>query len=247
MKILIFGTSTNYLDRLVAYLKSRLAIVDHAVDSEELLDLVRFYDYDAVMLHLSDGRPPDIELIRRLRAAGLRAPLQVLAAQLSEAGRLRVLEAGADELVVQAASHEEIFLRLQNQARRQRGFQNAVLGFGSVEINTNSKRILVNGAAIPLTKKEYQIIEILALRKGCVLSKEVILDHLYGGLDEPNAKIIDVFICKIRKKMAKLGVDTFIETSWGQGYMIAEPTLPAPRPVMMPSAAPALRVAGMRV
>ncbi|HQT87233.1 MAG TPA: response regulator transcription factor [Acidiphilium sp.] len=246
MKILIFGTSNNNLDRLVPYLKSRLAIVDHAADSEELLDLVRFYDYDAVMLHLSDGRPPDIDLIRRLRGAGLRAPLLVLAAQLSEAGRLRVLEAGADELVVQAASHEEIFLRVQNQARRQRGFQNAVLGFGNVEINTNSKRILVDGAAIPLTKKEYQIIEILALRKGCVLSKEVILDHLYGGLDEPNAKIIDVFICKIRKKMANFGVGDFIETSWGQGYMIAEPHAVPPKQVAPPNSAPSLRIAGLR-
>jgi DNA-binding NarL/FixJ family response regulator len=97
------------LDLLVPHLKSRLSIVDHATDSEELLDLVRFYDDDVVMLHLSDGRPPDIDLIHRLRGAGLRAPLLVLAAQLSEAGRLRVFEAGADELVVQATSHEEIF------------------------------------------------------------------------------------------------------------------------------------------
>jgi len=106
--------------------------------------------------------------------------------------------------------------------RRSRGFQENALCIGNIEINMNAKKIYAKGKPVTLTKKEYQIAEILALRKGAVLSKEAILDHLYGGLDEPNPKIIDVFICKIRKKLQALGVDDFIETNWGRGYMVID-------------------------
>jgi two-component system cell cycle response regulator CtrA len=113
-------------------------------------------------------------------------------------------------------------MKVQNLVRRNRGFQDNALRIGSVEINMNAKKIYAKGHPVSLTKKEYQIAEILALRKGNVLSKEAILDHLYGGLDEPNPKIIDVFVCKIRKKLQMMGVDDFIETNWGRGYMVID-------------------------
>lgn len=219
MKILSFETNLNKKDLLTAFLRSRMAIVDETNDPEEVLDLVKFYDYDAILLRLSEARLGDFELIRKLRLARVRAPLIAVARNMSEAARLRVLQIGADDLIVDALSHEEIFMKVQNLIRRSRGFQENVLRLGQVEINMNAKKIYARGKPVTLTKKEYQIAEILALRKGVVLSKEAILDHLYGGLDEPNPKIIDVFICKIRKKLQSLGVDDFIETNWGRGYM----------------------------
>lgn len=222
MKILSFETISTKADLLVPFLRSRLAIVDETNDVEEALDLVKFYDYDAILLRLSDERLGDVDLIRKLRLARVRAPVVVLARALNEAGRLRVLQAGADDLIVDALSHEEVFMKVQNLVRRSRGFQDNSLCIGSIEINMNAKKIFAKGKAVTLTKKEYQIAEILALRKGAVLSKEAILDHLYGGLDEPNPKIIDVFICKIRKKLQMLGVDDFIETNWGRGYMVID-------------------------
>ncbi len=219
MKILSFETISNKKDLLTAFLRSRMAIVDETTDTEEVLDLVKFYDYDAILLRLSENRLGDLDLIRKLRVAKIRAPLIAVARSMSEATRLRVLQSGADDLIVDALSHEEIFLKVQNLIRRSRGFQENALRLGHVEINMNAKKIYANGKPVTLTKKEYQIAEILALRKGVVLSKEAILDHLYGGLDEPNPKIIDVFICKIRKKLQALGVEDFIETNWGRGYM----------------------------
>ncbi|GAN81879.1 response regulator transcription factor [Acidocella aminolytica] len=219
MKILSFETISNKKDLLTAFLRSRMAIVDETSDPEEALDLVKFYDYDAILLRLSESRLGDLELIRKLRLGRVRAPLIAIARSMSEAARLRVLQAGADDLIVDALSHEEIFMKVQNLIRRSRGFQENALRIGRVEINMNAKKIYANGKPVTLTKKEYQIAEILALRKGVVLSKEAILDHLYGGLDEPNPKIIDVFICKIRKKLQALGVEDFIETNWGRGYM----------------------------
>ena len=219
MKILSFETISNKKDLLTAFLRSRLAIVDETNDSEEVLDLVKFYDYDAILLRLSENRLGDLELIRRLRVSRVRAPLIAIARSMSVAVRLRVLQTGADDLIVDALSHEEIFMKVQNLIRRSRGFQENAVRLGRVEINMNAKQIYANGKLVTLTKKEYQIAEILALRKGVVLSKEAIIDHLYGGLDEPNPKIIDVFICKIRKKLQAFGVEDFIETNWGLGYM----------------------------
>ncbi|MGC9271073.1 response regulator transcription factor [Acidiphilium sp.] len=222
MKLLIFGSFIENKDILTTFFKSKLVVVDETSEAEEALDLARFYDYDAVLLRITDTRPAEIELIRRLRIGGLRCPIVAVAHSLGEAGRLRVLEAGVDDLIVSATSQEEIFLRVQNQVRRSRGFQSPSLVLGNIEINMNAKKIFVGAHEVTLTKKEYQIVEILALRKGCVLSKEAILDHLYGGLDEPNPKIIDVFICKIRKKLLAMGADDLIETNWGRGYMVVE-------------------------
>lgn len=228
MKFLFFETMRDPRDMLVPFLKSRLAVADEVSDADEALDLIKFYDYDAVLVRIADDRCSEADLIRRLRVAGLRAPVVAVARNLTEAARLKVLEAGADDLIINALSHEEVFLRIQNHVRRSRGFQNTALVLGAVEINMNAKKVFVGGKQATLTKKEYQIIEILALRKGCVLSKEALLDHLYGGLDEPNPKIIDVFICKIRRKLAMLGAEDFIETNWGRGYMISDKRVTAP-------------------
>jgi two-component system cell cycle response regulator CtrA len=222
MKILSFETFQTKKDLLTPFLRSRLAIVDETNDSDEALDLVRFYDYDVILLRLSEDRPADVDIVRKLRVARVRAPIVAVARAMNEAARLRVLQAGADDLIVDALSHEEVFMKVQNLIRRNRGFQDNALRIGAVEINMNAKKIYAKGRPVTLTKKEYQIAEILALRKGNVLSKEAILDHLYGGLDEPNPKIIDVFICKIRKKLQLMGVDDFIETNWGRGYMVID-------------------------
>jgi two-component system cell cycle response regulator CtrA len=235
MKILSFETTQIKKDILTLFLRSRLAIVDETSESEEALDLVKLYDYDVILLRLTEDRLGDIDILRKLRVARVRAPVVAIARSLNEAARLRVLQAGADDLIVDALSHEEIFMKVQNLIRRNRGFQDNTLRIGAVEIDMNAKKIFAHNKAVTLTKKEYQIAEILALRKGNVLSKEAILDHLYGGLDEPNPKIIDVFICKIRKKLQSMGVFDFIETNWGRGYMVidhrldafADPVLPA--------------------
>ena len=171
MKILSFETNANKSDLLIPFLRSRLAIVDETTEVEEAIDLVKFYEFDVVLLRLSEDRLSDVDLIRKLRLARLRAPIVVLARSLNEAGRLRVLQAGADDLIVNALSHEEVFMKIQNLVRRSRGFQENALCIGSIEINMNAKKIYAKGKPVTLTKKEYQIAEILALRKGAVLAR----------------------------------------------------------------------------
>jgi two-component system cell cycle response regulator CtrA len=113
---------------------------------------------------------------------------------------------------------------MQAIVRRSKGFSQPTLRIGSLQLNLDSREVLVAGHQVHLTGKEYAILELLVLRKGMVLTKEAFLNHLYGGMDEPEMKIIDVFICKLRKKLAQAGADALIGTVWGRGYMLREPS-----------------------
>jgi two-component system cell cycle response regulator CtrA len=97
---------------------------------------------------------------------------------------------------------------------------------GKVVVNLDERLVSVDGQPVPLTGKEYEILELLSLRKGTTLTKEMILDHLYGGTDEPELKIIDIFVCKLRKKLAQAtGGSHYIETVWGRGYVFRDPAI----------------------
>ena len=129
---------------------------------------------------------------------------------------------GADDFITKPFDSNELVARMQAIIRRSKGFSQPVLHVGNLQLNLDSRDVVVKGNIIHLTGKEYTILELLVLRKGMVLTKEAFLNHLYGGMDEPDIKIIDVFICKLRKKLAQAGVDKLIDTVWGRGYIIRQ-------------------------
>ena len=99
-----------------------------------------------------------------------------------------------------------------------------VIRTGKLVVNVDSRSVEVEGHPLHLTRKEYGILELLALRKGTILSQEMFLNHLYGGTDEPAIQIIDVFVCKLRKKLsATTGGDNYIKTIWRRGYVLCDP------------------------
>jgi two-component system cell cycle response regulator CtrA len=109
--------------------------------------------------------------------------------------------------------------------RRARGHSESVIRTGKLVVNLNARTVEVGGKPLHLTGKEYGILELLSLRKGTTLTKEMFLNHLYGGMDEPELKIIDVFVCKLRKKLATAtGGENYIETVWGRGYVLRDPS-----------------------
>jgi two-component system, cell cycle response regulator CtrA len=120
---------------------------------------------------------------------------------------------------------EELVARIHAIVRRSKSHALSVIQTGDLLVNLNNKTVEVNGAHVHMTSKEYQILELFSLRKGMTLTKEMLLNHLYGGMDEPQQKIIDVFLCKLRKKLANAsnGKDYF-ETLWGRGYRLRDPS-----------------------
>src|SRR5258708_4529754 len=119
---------------------------------------------------------------------------------------------------------DELVARIHAIVRRSKGHAQSVIQTGDLVVNLDTKTVEVGGQRVHLTGKEYQMLELLSLRKGTTLTKEMFLNHLYGGMDEPELKIIDVFICKLRKKLANASEGrNFIETVWGRGYVLREP------------------------
>jgi two-component system cell cycle response regulator CtrA len=118
---------------------------------------------------------------------------------------------------------DELVARVHAIVRRSKGHAQSVINTDGLCVNLDSKTVEVDGARVHLTGKEYQMLELLALRKGTTLTKEMFLSNLYGGMDEPEMKIIDVFICKLRKKLFNAsGGRNYIETIWGRGYVMRE-------------------------
>jgi two-component system cell cycle response regulator CtrA len=192
---------------------------------EDGIDLGKVYDYDIILLDLNLPDISGFEVLRKLRAARIATPILILSGLASIEDKIKGLGLGADDFLPKPFHKDELVARIRAIVRRSRGHAQALVATGPLVVNLDSKTVSVHDVRINLTTKEYQILELLSLRKGSTLTKEVFLNNLYGGLDEPEPKIIDVFICKLRKKLAEASRgQNFIGTVWGRGYVLQEPT-----------------------
>ena len=191
---------------------------------EDGIDLAKLYDYDLILLDLNLPDMSGHEVLRQLRLARIETPILILSGADDTDSKLKGFGFGADDYLTKPFHREELVARIHAIIRRSKGHAQSVIRVGKVLVNLDAKTVDVEGRTVRLTGKEYQMLELLSLRKGSTLTKEMFLNHLYGGMDEPELKIIDVFICKLRKKLAEAtGGDSYIETVWGRGYVLREP------------------------
>jgi two-component system cell cycle response regulator CtrA len=223
MRVLLVEDDPTSARGVSLMLKSGGAVVDQADTGEEALELVRHYDYDIVVLDLMLPDIEGYEVVRRMRSARDDTPVVILSGLSRPQAKVKGLGIGADDFITKPVDKAELLARMKAVMRRSMGFSQPQLRIGGLRLNLDSREVMVGDTPVHLTGKEYAILELLVLRKGMVLTKEAFLNHLYGGLDEPEMKIIDVFICKLRKKLAQAGADSLIGTVWGRGYMIREP------------------------
>jgi two-component system cell cycle response regulator CtrA len=190
---------------------------------EEGVDLGKNYDYDLIVLDLSLPDMSGMEVLRTLRVARIATPVMILSGTSEIETKVKMLGGGADDYMTKPFNREELVARIHAVIRRSKGHAQSVIRTGDIAVDVGSKTVEVAGARVHLTGKEYQMLELLSLRKGATLTKEMFLNHLYGGMDEPELKIIDVFICKLRKKLKTMASDHCIETVWGRGYVLRDP------------------------
>ncbi len=190
---------------------------------EEGVDLGKLYDYDIIILDLGLPDMDGHEVLKKLRKNRVQTPVLILSGESGIDNKIKNLGSGADDYMTKPFNRDELVARLHAIVRRSKGHSQSIIQTGNLLVNLDTKTVDINERRVHLTGKEYQMLELLSLRKGTTLTKEMFLNHLYGGMDEPELKIIDVFICKLRKKLANFndGIQ-YIETVWGRGYVLRD-------------------------
>ncbi len=225
MRVLLIEDDRATAQSIELMLKSESCSVYTTDLGEEGVDLSRVYDYDIIVLDLNLPDMSGFEVLGSLRRSKVKTPTLVLSGLAAVEDKVKGLGLGADDYLTKPFHKAELVARIHAIVRRSRGHAQSVIETDGIVINLDTKTTQVNGTQLHLTLKEYQMLELLSLRKGTTLSKEMFLNHLYGGMEEPAQKIIDVFMCKLRKKLAgaSSGKD-YIETVWGRGYVLRQST-----------------------
>jgi len=224
MRVLLVEDDPTTLQSVKMMLESEGMVVDTSDLGEDGLEIGKVYEYDIIIL---DIMLPDIdgfEVLRRLRDSRVETPVLILSGLTESDKKVKGLGYGADDYLTKPFDKKELLARIQAIIRRSAGHAQSLISTGKLTLNLDSHTVEVSGQPIHLTGKEYGILELLSLRKGTTLTKEMFLNHLYGGMDEPELKIIDVFICKLRKKLSTATEgENYIETVWGRGYVLRDP------------------------
>jgi two-component system cell cycle response regulator CtrA len=225
MRILLIEDDSALAQSIELMLKSEGFNVYTTDLGEDGIDLGKIYDYDIILLDLNLPDMSGFEVLRSMRLAKVKAPILILTGVDTIEDKVRGLGVGADDYLTKPFHKDELVARIHAIVRRSKGHAQSVIQTGDLWVDLDTKNVEINGVPVHLTRKEYQMLELFSLRKGTTLTKEMFLNHLYGGMDEPEPKIIDVFICKLRKKLAGAsGGNEFIETVWARGYVLSEPT-----------------------
>ena len=224
MRVLLVEDDHSTKASIELILKNVGMVVDSTDLGEDGLEIGKLYDYDIIILDIMLPDMDGFEVLRHLRDAKVRTPVLILSGLTEAENKIKGLGNGADDYLTKPFIKEELVARIQAIVRRSAGHSQSVIETGKITVNIDAQTVDVKGQPIHLTGKEYGILELLSLRKGTTLTKEMFLNHLYGGMDEPELKIIDVFICKLRKKLAAATEgDNYIETVWGRGYALRDP------------------------
>jgi two-component system cell cycle response regulator CtrA len=224
MRVLLIEDDSATAQSIQLMLKSHNLNVFTTDLGEEGVDLGKIYDYEIILLDLNLPDMSGFEVLKKLRLAKVKTPIVILSGLAGIENKVNGLGFGADDYITKPFHRDELIARIHAIVRRSQGHAQSIVQTGDLVVNLDAKTVQINGSPVHLTGKEYQMLEILSLRKGTTLTKEVFLNQLYGGMDEPEVKIIDVFICKLRKKLSLASYGkNYIETVWGRGYVLREP------------------------
>ena len=224
MRVLLVEDDPATAQGIEMMLRSESYVCDVTDLGEDGLEIGKLYDYDIIILDLMLPDMDGYEVLRRLRAARVKTPILILSGLNTLDDKIKGLGVGADDYLTKPFDKRELVARIQAIVRRSKGHSDSLIKTGKLTVNLDTRTVDIDSHPLHLTGKEYGILELLSLRKGTTLTKEMFLNHLYGGMDEPELKIIDVFVCKLRKKLtAATAGENYIETVWGRGYVLRDP------------------------
>ena len=220
MRVLLIEDDRVTAKAIELMLKSEGYVCDSTDLGEDGSDIGKLYDYDLIILDLMLPDIDGLEVLRRMRTASVQTPILILSGLSQPDDKVKALTAGADDYLTKPFDKEELLARIQAIVRRANSHSEVIVRTGGLSINLDTQMVTLDGQQIYLTRLEYSILELLSLRMGSTLTKDMFMSHLYGGMDEPDIKIIDVFVCKLRRKLSAAGGENYIETVWGRGYLM---------------------------
>lgn len=224
MRVLLVEDDTTTSKSIEMMLTSAGMVLDTTDLGEDGLEIGQLYDYDIIILDLMLPDMDGYEVLKGLRAAKVETPVLILSGLTEAENKVKGFGTGADDYLTKPFNKDELIARIHAIVRRSKGHAESIIRTGKMAVNLDGRTVNVGDKSVHLTGKEYGILELLSLRKGTTLTKEMFLNHLYNGMDEPELKIIDVFVCKLRKKLAKASEDEiYIHTVWGRGYVLRDP------------------------
>ncbi|MBL0930865.1 MAG: response regulator transcription factor [Alphaproteobacteria bacterium] len=224
MRVLLVEDDQATAKSIELMLKQEGFVCDVSDMGEDGLEIGKLYDYDIILLDLMLPDMDGYEVLRRFRQARIKTPVLILSGLADLDAKIKGLGFGADDYLTKPFDKRELIARIHAIVRRAKGHSQSTIKTGRLTVNLETRTVDAGAKPLHLTGKEYAILELLSLRKGTTLTKEMFLNHLYGGIDEPELKIIDVFVCKLRKKLSTACEgDNYIETVWGRGYVLRDP------------------------
>lgn len=225
MKVLIIDPKASMGSSLKVLLTNEGYTADVITASDEAVSYCKLYDYDIIIKDFKSNKEMDsYQFLHQLRSSGINTPLIMISDQKDEKNLIELLNLGADDFVLKPFNVKELIARCRAIVRRAQGHSASAIQIGRLKIDLRRNLAEAEGQILNLTNKEYSILELLAIRKGVMITKEMFLNHLYSGMDEPEMKIVDVFICRLRRKIADAtNGDNFIQTIWGRGYILHDP------------------------
>lgn len=238
MRILFAEDKFTSSRAIQSVLKKAGLTSDLACSGQNAIELLRNYDYGLAIISLHLADMDGYAVLATLRSLKIATPVIIIAAQDAPDARLRAFGMGADDYLAAPFDVAELVARTHAVLRRSNGFAHPVIQVGDLTLDLNSQSVSIRNQPVHLTGKEFAILELLIMRKGIAQTKETFLNHLYGGRDEPDIKIIDVFICKLRKKLQGVGAGDMISTVWGKGYILHDPQVRKPVAASAPTVAP---------
>jgi two-component system, cell cycle response regulator CtrA len=226
MRVLLIGKdeATTATVKMMPRAKNFICVTTDL--GEDSLEIHKLHDYDIILFDLSVPEVKSYEVLRRLRRARVRTPVLILLGFAELEQRIKDLGFGANDFLTKPFDRSELIARIEAIACCSKDHCESTIRTGKLVVNLATREVSVEDRSVHLTGKEYGVLELLSLRKSTTLTKEMFLDHLYSGMGEPELKIIDVFVCKLRKKLAEAtGGSHYIETVWGRGYRLRDPDL----------------------
>ena len=222
MRILFAEDERDLNDIITKKLTSQGYSVDSVYDGEEAIDILSYTDYDAVILDIMMPKADGFAVLRALRGAGKNTPVLFLTARDSVQDRVAGLDSGANDYLVKPFSVEELLARIRAMTRTAFGVSDSLLSVGDLTMDTAAKIVKRGGKEIPLSAKEYALLEYLMHNAGIVLSREKIENHIWNFDYEGGTNVVDVYIRYLRKKIDEGYDKKLIHTVRGRGYVLRE-------------------------